>query len=128
MTSLNNKNMTKSVFCRSVTGQGECKAFNGNCRFAHTIEELYPKLCKYGDKCNRFAVDPSSCKFVHPSQDIHEYAVSQGFIGCTKKRCKRARQEEFVFENDEFPQTISVKMMKMTIDPSLSSWANAVKR
>ena len=131
MTSLmnNNKNMPKNLFCRSVTGQGGCRAFNGKCRFAHTIEELYPTLCKYGDRCNRFTTDPFSCKFVHPSQDINDYAQSQGFMGCSKKGCKRSRKEEFVFEDDGFPRTISVKMMKMTIDPPhLSSWASAVKK
>ena len=52
----------------------------GGCRFAHTIEELYPVLCKYRDKCNRHKDHPKTCLFVHPDEDIFDYATTHGFI------------------------------------------------
>ena len=79
MANVTNQNMTKSVFCRSVIGEGGCLAVGGKCRFAHTIEELRPKLCRYGERCNRHKDHPRTCKFVHPDESIYDYAKTHGF-------------------------------------------------
>ena len=72
-------NMSKTILCRSVT-EGGGKCMGGGCRYAHTIEELYPKLCKYRNKCNRHKDHPATCLFVHPDEDIFEYATTHGFV------------------------------------------------
>ena len=99
MQSSNNKNM----FCRSVTGKGACTARGGVCRFAHTIDEIFPVLCKYGDKCNRHKNSPQSCMFVHPDQNINDYANARGFIGNVTVRVKKVPSVEFKFSKDDFP-------------------------
>lgn len=74
-------NMSKTILCRSVTeGGGRCMGERGGCRYAHTIEELYPRLCKYGSKCNRHKDHPATCLFVHPDEDIVDYAITHGFV------------------------------------------------
>ena len=101
MTSVTNQNMTKSVFCRSVTGEGECLAVGGRCRFAHTIEELRPRLCKYRDRCNKHKDHPKTCKFVHPDEDIYDYAITHGFYGNITKQ----RGNTIIFNSiDDFPR------------------------
>lgn len=72
-------NMSKTILCRSVTGGGG-RCMGGFCRYAHNIEELYPRLCKYGSKCNRHKDRPATCLFVHPDEDIFDYATTHGFI------------------------------------------------
>ena len=72
-------NMRKTILCRSVT-EGGGRGMGGGCRYAHTIEELYPKLCKYGSKCNRHKDHPVTCLFVHPDEDIFDYATTHGFV------------------------------------------------
>ena len=112
-----NQNMTKSVFCRSVTGEGQCLAVEGRCRFAHTIEELRPRLCRYGERCNRHKDHPRTCKFVHPDQDIQDYAKTHGFTGnvtdfrgAAKPSLKRVTVD-FSFNEDDFPD-IEIGMSK----------------
>jgi len=74
-------NMSKTILCRSVTeGGGRCTGGRGGCRYAHTIEELYPRLCKYGSKCNRHVDHPTTCLFVHPDENIFDYATTHGFV------------------------------------------------
>ncbi len=104
-----NQNMTKTVFCRSVTGEGECLAVGGKCKFAHTIEELRPRLCRYGDKCNRHKDHPRTCKFVHPDEDIYDYAMTHGFtqnVTVTRGVAKPAIERttvDFSFTDSDFP-------------------------
>lgn len=75
MVNVNNQNIVKSVFCRSVIGEGQCLAASGEkCRFAHTIKELRPRLCKYRNRCNRHKDHPRTCKYVHPDETIFDYA------------------------------------------------------
>jgi hypothetical protein len=102
--------MTKSVFCRSVTGEGQCLAVGGKCRFAHTIEELRPRLCRYGDRCNRHKDHPKTCKFVHPEETIYDYAITHGFQKWPSPPSKldaSNRSISFDFNKEEFPQLSS---------------------
>ena len=105
-----NQNMTKSVFCRSVTGEGQCLVVEGRCRFAHTIEELRPRLCRYGERCNRHKDHPRTCKFVHPDEDIYDYAKTHGFKKqpmLTSKLDTTSPSISFEFSEEEFPQLSS---------------------
>jgi hypothetical protein len=52
----------------------------GKCIHAHNISELRPRLCKYRNKCNRHKDHPKTCLFVHPDEDIFDYATTHGFI------------------------------------------------
>jgi len=74
----NPKNIRKSVLCRSVCGGNTCRG--DTCTFAHNIDELYPRLCKFRDNCGWHRRQPGSCKFVHPDEDIHNYAYSRGYL------------------------------------------------
>ena len=109
MTTMCNQNMGKTVFCRSVTGEGGCLAVRGKCRFAHTIEEIRPKLCRYGDRCNRHKDHPRTCKFVHPDEDIYDYAMTHGFtqnVTVTRGVAKPTLQRttvDFTFTDSDFP-------------------------
>ena len=97
-----NTNMSKAILCRSVVeGGGKCNAIRGRCRFAHNLEEFYPRLCKYGDKCNRHKDHPRTCLFVHPDEDIHDYASTHGFVGQAGPRSSPITRETKIgkFEN-----------------------------
>jgi len=103
------KSFEKTVFCRSVTGEGGCLAVGGKCRFAHTIDEIRPALCRYGDRCNRHKDHPRTCKFVHPDESIYDYAMTHGFYrnvttdrAVTKLFLTRS-ESDFSFQNDDFP-------------------------
>jgi hypothetical protein len=76
---MNNQN--KHVLCNSVIGGEPCSAPAGMCRYAHTLEELRPRLCRYGHNCDRHLDNPRSCRFVHPDQNIFDYAMTHGFTG-----------------------------------------------
>jgi hypothetical protein len=106
MTSVTNQNMIKSVFCRSVTGEGGCLAVGGRCRFAHTINELRPRLCKYRDRCNKHKDHPKTCKFVHPDEDIYDYSRTHGFLADNIDKPDAVRRNiavDFSYSEDDWP-------------------------
>ena len=128
MQSSNNKNM----FCRSVTGKGACTARGGVCRYAHTLDELFPVLCRYGDKCARHKDYPRSCKFVHPDQDIFEYATTHGFsVSFTTPPV--LKRTAYTFDMNQFPDLMrSGKRSRVDDDvdsvddvAELGSWASS---
>lgn len=51
------------VMCKQLMEYGKCSN-RLNCKFAHTSQELYPKICKFRGKCNRF----KTCPFLHPNE------------------------------------------------------------
>ena len=118
------KNMSKTILCRSVTeGGGRCIG-RGKCRHAHTIMELYPRMCKYGNRCNRHKDHPETCMFVHPDEDIFSYATTHKFIsqpepvpgpirrnsykfGIPPHSDSRGVDMDFSYTTDDFPELIS---------------------
>jgi len=74
-------NVRKFTFCRSVIEGGtECSVGGGACRFAHTIEDIYPRLCRFAGECKR----KYTCGFVHPDEDIYQYSDRCKFVGDRK--------------------------------------------
>ena len=73
----NSTNMDKIFLCNSVIHEGmKCGARGRRCKYAHTVEELRPRLCNRGDKCNKYRTGTggdTECKFVHPDEDIEDY-------------------------------------------------------
>lgn len=60
-------NMTK--MCKSVYTNIRC-AHGEKCSFAHTIEDLNPSKCAFGDDCRKTG---DECRFIHPSETKTEY-------------------------------------------------------
>jgi hypothetical protein len=121
------KSFEKTVFCRSVTGEGGCLAVGGKCRFAHTIEEIRPRLCRYGDRCNRHKDHPKNCNFVHPDESIYDYAKTHGFSGnvtVTRVVVKPTMKQvtvDFSFKDDDFPDLTNGFSKKRKLDDEETS-------
>jgi len=60
-------NMTK--MCKSVYTNIHC-AHGDKCSFAHTIEQLNPSKCAFGDDCRKTG---DECRFIHPYETKTEY-------------------------------------------------------
>ena len=67
-----NLNMTK--MCKSVYTNIRC-AHGEKCSFAHTIEQLNPSKCAFGDDCRKTG---DECRFIHPFETKIEYCVRIG--------------------------------------------------
>ena len=63
------KNTQPSIFCNAYITGNNCTRVN--CTFAHSLEEIAPNTCKFRDNCKI----KEDCKFIHPSENISEYAT-----------------------------------------------------
>jgi hypothetical protein len=70
---MNKKSNKNTVLCKYFQ-TNSCD--NYNCKFAHTIDDLLPRLCCYGKKCNFdrrnkfFNYDRRPCCYFHPGEII----------------------------------------------------------
>jgi hypothetical protein len=62
----------KTRMCRFVTKQTEC-AHGEQCRFAHTIDELTPKVCDFGEACKFLHSKDKPCSYIHSFETKLEY-------------------------------------------------------
>ena len=78
-------NNNKTKLCNSLETGDKCK-HGLKCRFAHSIDELVPKKCNYGDECHLVNVKSVNgnmlffnvnkdriCKYQHTSESIETY-------------------------------------------------------
>jgi len=78
-------NNSKTKLCNSLETGEKCK-HGLKCRFAHSIDELVPKKCNYGDECHMvnikningnmlfFNINKDKiCKYQHASESIETY-------------------------------------------------------
>lgn len=62
----------KNIFCKSCTVPGwVCK--RKSCKFAHTIDEICPKKCRYRDCLYKWSPGSDRCHFIH-NESIQDYA------------------------------------------------------
>ena len=72
--------LTFTTLCKSVTSGKKC--YHTNCRFAHSIEHLKPRECRFGQSCGfvkkmengqymnaKFGRTGKSCSAMHPGED-----------------------------------------------------------
>ena len=62
----------KSRMCRSVAKCEQC-AHGEHCRFAHTMDELTPKVCEFGEGCKFFHSKDKPCSYIHSFETKMEY-------------------------------------------------------
>lgn len=134
---------TKTIFCRSVVGKGECGAFHGNpCIFAHSIAEIKPNACRFGRTCKFYngGDQGKTCAFIHPGETFDNYVSRQGFPNGNRKRTSASSsihlnsiaKGEFaipkkvtvlkVESNDDWPALSTV-----SAPPSINSWGPSKK-
>ena len=65
-----------SVFCKSCTIPNTKCHLKKKCKFAHTIDEITPVVCKYGDGC---VWRELTCIKIHDGETKNEYASRVGF-------------------------------------------------
>ena len=70
--------LTYTTLCRSVTENKKC--FHKNCRFAHSIDQLKPRECRFRDACG----------FVKQSINGHYENVN---FGKTGKKCSSLQKK-----------------------------------
>lgn len=56
-------------FANPFKNEMACSKMNRGCKFAHTIDEWNPIICKFGEKCR----SQSTCKFYHNSETKEKY-------------------------------------------------------
>ena len=63
--------------CKSVLLKNPCKFVKkyGKCKYAHSVEELIVKQCKFNKRC----IHGRNCKFKHDYESIENYYRRQGF-------------------------------------------------
>jgi hypothetical protein len=67
-----------SVFCKSCTVVKAKCHLKKKCKFAHTLKEITPDICKYGDEC---VWRNLTCNKIHEGETKEDYAVRVGFTG-----------------------------------------------
>jgi len=70
------KGTTKSQMCSSI-GSGKCR-HGVKCRFAHTVEELTPMECFFGNKCQFIVSSKKKCMCIHSMENKEEYCKRVG--------------------------------------------------
>ena len=81
--SAKDKITTKSQMCSSFETNHQCK-HGSKCRFAHTIEELTPSSCFFGEQCQFINSSAKKCMHIHDCEDKNEYCNRVG-IGSEHK-------------------------------------------
>ncbi len=75
--SAKDKITTKSQMCSSFGTNQICKHGN-KCRFAHTVEELTPSVCFFGEQCQFINTSSKKCMHIHDCEDKNEYCNRVG--------------------------------------------------
>ena len=78
--------LVKSNMCRLVLETGKCT--RSECNFAHTIAELNPYQCEFGNKCKFFTEESKKCNHFHPSETKESYCARRGikeFVAIVEK-------------------------------------------
>jgi hypothetical protein len=86
--------------CRSVRLGKKC--FHKECRFAHSIDQLTSKDCRFGADCrfvkldadgsykNKVSSSGKTCDCVHPNENQHSFAIRMGVKPITQTVVKTA--------------------------------------
>ncbi len=71
------KSLEKTKMCRNIARYGNCT--RDVCTYAHSLEELRPKKCIFGDECKYIDSKTRSCRYIHPFEDLSQYAERTGY-------------------------------------------------
>ena len=71
------KSLEKTKICRNIARYGKCT--RDVCTYAHSLDELRPKKCIFGDECKYIESKTRSCRYIHPSEDLAKYAERTGY-------------------------------------------------
>ena len=64
-----NKTTTQTILCNSVKYNCECQ-HGHRCRYAHSVEELNPGICRRGYRC-----EDEKCDYIHPWESIELFQI-----------------------------------------------------
>ena len=113
----------KTKFCNNYSN---C-SYGTRCKYAHTLDELSPIPCLFGNKCTHFASYMNTCKFIHPCENKQQYISRTNinkFRKCKTSCVPKFNEGLFIYaENDlnnlqiyiETPSEIIVPVLKMAI-------------
>ena len=82
---------TKSRMCTSVASGVPCK-HGSRCRFAHSVDELSPAPCFFGNECKFIGCSHRNCFFIHPCEDKLAYCKRIG-VKVEKKVEKKVEEK-----------------------------------
>ena len=80
---MNRIKFKKSRMCDNIRNDGTC-LYGLKCLFAHSISDITPQLCLFGDNCVFINYDQCKkriCKYKHPFEtttSFHERIISNG--------------------------------------------------
>jgi hypothetical protein len=85
------KVLTRTQLCRSVTGPVKKRCYHKQCRFAHSVDELVKKMCRFGNGCRfvrkqengqyenaKFGKTGKTCSCYHPGEHKLGFAQRMG--------------------------------------------------
>lgn len=65
----------KTKMCSNIINRGSC-LHGTKCFFAHSLSEITPNTCGYGENCIHIKINSKNrklCSFIHPSETISSY-------------------------------------------------------
>ena len=82
-----------TLMCSTITSIGVCK--RKNCNYAHTLESLTPRLCKYDKKCRI-----SRCLFIHTKETKDQYCARLDLVIPEKQKpiLKRKQKKSIIIK------------------------------
>jgi len=121
--------LAKTRMCNSVEKKETCR-HGGNCRFAHSLEELVTRNCFFKDEC-RF-VRFENGKLVNNGRDIcrnkHPHESQDEFI--ERVGLSHYKTREHVPTSVQAPKVVTLEKSMHACDrytPTTSSWASTLK-
>ncbi len=70
-----NMSKKKTKMCSNIINRGTC-VHGTKCFFAHSLSEITPNTCGYGDGCIHIKINSKNrklCSFIHPNETISSY-------------------------------------------------------
>ena len=78
-----------TLMCSLIISTGVCK--KKQCNFAHTLESLTPRLCKYDRKCRI-----SKCLFIHTKETKEQYCSRLELVVPEKRKIKKTKKSVII--------------------------------
>ena len=92
-----------TLMCKSILDIGECR--NKRCTYAHSIDVLKPRICKYDKKCRI-----KKCVFIHSNETKEEYC-SRNVIVIPEKQKRYQKKKEM--------KSVIIKTTRKNIDEDI---------
>ena len=116
---------TKSRMCTSVASGVPCK-HGSRCRFAHSVDELSPAPCFFGNECKFIGCSHRNCSFIHPCEDKLAYCKRIG-VKVEKKVEKKVEVEQPKVEEKKVEEKkVEVAQPKVEEKKVENAWKRAL--